>query len=117
MGSHQGSSRREVVGGADTGAVGSIINGKLCTQPCNRKHTDDNWMGKGKREKRQQKEACNLDWGIWMSCSCNVNEMFTLLKLKCKGERDRERQGGSRREICISSVEGAGESQLKNQND
>lgn len=43
---------REVVGGADTGAVGSIINGKLCTQPCNRKHTDDNWMGKGKREKR-----------------------------------------------------------------
>lgn len=73
--------------------------------------------GKGKREKRQQKEACNLDWGIWMSCSCNVNEMFTLLKLKCKGERDKERQGGSEREICISSEEGAGESQLKNQND
>lgn len=61
--------------------------------------TDDNWMGKGNMEKGQQEEACNLDWGIWMSCSCNVNEMFTLLKLKCKGERDRETEGVSEKYV------------------
>lgn len=73
-----------------------------------KRNPDDKWKKTRKMEGEDEEKSRELERS--RSCSCNkINEIYSLLKLKCYPKRNRRRQRGAyinkKREICISSRE------------